>query len=97
MSIKPPLIDQEAVVEQVKLLKIQKSQMEVELEQLENKLRSIEASLAENDRLRTRNQTLLDQVMTNFDEEWKRRAEFFPDLHRRVLEAAASLVAPPKP
>jgi len=96
MSIKPSLVTQEAVVEQVKLLQTQKDELEVQLDQLEIRLRGIEASLAENEQLRTRNQELLTQVLQNFEDEWTRRAEFFPDLNRRILESAATLVAAPK-
>ncbi len=96
MSVKAVLITQESVVDQVKQLETQKREMEVELEQLENKLRSIEASLAENEQLRTKNQDLLNQTLQNFEEEWNRRSSHFPDIHRKILESAAALVATPK-
>jgi regulator of replication initiation timing len=96
MSLKAVLITQEAVVDQVKQLETQKAEMEVELEQLEIKLRNIEASLAENEQLRVKNQELLDQTLQNAEEEWTRRSTHFPDIHRRILESAATLVATPK-
>jgi hypothetical protein len=96
MSLKAVLITQEAVVDQVKQLETQKNEMEVELQQLEIKLRGIEASLAENEQLRAKNQDLLNLTLQNFEEEWTRRASHFPDIHRRILETAAGLVAAPK-
>ena len=96
MSMKAVLITQEAVVDQVKQLETQKSEMEVELEVLENRLRGIEASLAENEQLRNKNLDLLNQTLQNFEEEWNRRTSHFPDIHRRILESAAALVATPK-
>ena len=96
MSVKAILITQESVVDQVKQLETQKREMELELEQLGNKLRSIEASLAENEQLRTKNQDLLNQTLQNFEEEWNRRSSHFPDIHRKILESAATLVATPK-
>ena len=96
MSLKAVLITQEAVVDQVKQLETQKAEMEVEFEQLENKLRNIEASLAENEQLRVKNQELLNQTLQNSEEEWNRQSTHFPDIYRKVLESAAALVATPK-
>jgi SMC interacting uncharacterized protein involved in chromosome segregation len=96
MSVKPSVISQEAVVEQVKLLQAQKADLEVQLDQLQIKLKNIEASIAENDDLRSKNKTMLEQCFSQFDEEWKRRAEYFPDIRLNVLNAASTLVAPPK-
>ena len=90
MSLKAVLITQEAVVDQVKQLETQKSEM------LENKLRNIEASLAENEQLRVKNQELLNQTLQNSEEEWNRQSTHFPDIYRKVLESAAALVATPK-
>ncbi len=96
MSVKPTLISQDAVVEQVKLLQTQKEEMETQLDQLEIKLKHIEASIAENDSLKTKNKQLLEQSVALFQEEWKRCADYFPEIRLKVLSSSADLVAPPK-
>jgi hypothetical protein len=96
MTTKPVLITEEMVAEQAKLLATQKAELEITLDQLEIRLRSIEASLAENENLRNKNQEFLTRVLQNFEDEWNRRSDYFPDIHLRMLESTAALVAPPK-
>ena len=96
MSIKAEVIPQDTVVNQVKEMQIQKDALEIQADVLSRKLEQIKASLAENEDLRNKNKDLLDQVLKQFDEEWSRRAEYFPDVRLSVLTASAALNAPPK-
>ncbi len=96
MSIKAEIVPQDTVIEQVKTLSLQNNGLETETEVMERKLEAIKASLAENESLKKTNQELLEQVLRLFDEEWMRRAEFFPDIRLEILTSSAALNAPPK-
>ena len=96
MSIKSEVTPQETVVDQVKTLLQQKSELEVQVDVLERKLEAIKASLAENEDFKNKNKELLDQMMKLNDEEWNRRAHFFPDIRLEILTSSAALNAPPK-
>ena len=97
MTIKPLAIPQETIVDQVKALSTEKSALEVQIEVLERKLEGIKARIAENEDLKTKNKDLQEQVLKQFEEEWKRRAEYYPDLHLAILTKAAALNAAPPP
>jgi len=96
MNIKAEIIVQETVVNQVKDLQTQKDGLEVQSGVLERKLEQIKASLAENEELRNKNKSLLEEVLKLFDEEALRKAEYYPDIRLAVLTASAALNAPPK-
>ena len=96
MSIKAEVIPQEKVVEQVKELSSQKEVLEVQIEVLERRLQSLQASIAENDEFKKKNRDSLEQIMKNFGEECRRKAEFYPDIRLEVLTSAAAQNAPPK-
>jgi len=96
VTIKADIIPQDTVVDQVKTLSKQKSELEVQLDVLERKLDALKASLAENDDFRARNKELMEQMMKLFGEEWSRRAQFYPDIRLEILTASAALNAPPK-
>ena len=97
MTIKPLAIEQDAIVDQVKELSSEKNNLEVQIEVLERKLENIKASIAENEDLKTKNKILQEQVLKQFEEEWKRRAEYYPDIHLAILMKAAALNAAPPP
>lgn len=97
MSVVAPILPQDKVIEQVKGLHQQKTQLETHLRQIEEKLHLIEASLKENDQLKSRVHDLLKTSFHHFEEEWKRRSEYYPDLHLNLLTKIAELyAAPPK-
>jgi len=96
MSIKADITPQETVVDQVKTLLQQKSELDIQVDVLERKLEAIKASLAENEDFKTKNKELLETMMKLFDEEWNRRGEFYPDIRLEILTASAALNAPPK-
>ena len=62
-----------------------------------NRIDLIKASLTENDHLIERVQELSLERRSLFEEEWKRRANYFPDLHLAALEQMMIIVQPPKP
>ena len=97
MSIKATPVNQDLVVEQAKSLGDQKAKLEIQAEVLERKLEMIKASLAENEELRTKNKELLQEVMKQFEIEWTRRAEFYPNIRLGILTSAAALNAPASP
>ncbi len=96
MNIKAEVIPQDSVIEQVKTLSLQNNTLETETEVLERKLEAIKASLAENETLKKTNEELLAETLRLFDEEWTRRADFFPDIRLEILTSSAALNAPPK-
>ena len=96
MSLKPPIITQDQLVEQVLHMGQQKQQLENTLALLQNKLKMIEHSLGENDQLKEKIKDLMAQSFGLFQEEWKRRTEFYPEIRLKVLEKNLALIAPPK-
>jgi|GEM_PF-2515763 len=97
MSLKPQIIPQTHLVDQVQQMDQQKRQLENALDLLQNRLKMIESSLGENDRLRSQVQELADQSLGHFQEEWKRRTEFYPEIRLKELEKLLALIAPPAP
>jgi len=95
MSVKPDVVPQATVVEQVKGLSEQRYKLTIQAEQLEHRLKLIEGSLSENDQLSERVNALLAESLGLFEEEWKRRATFYPDLWLGTLEQALMVIAPP--
>jgi hypothetical protein len=96
MSTQPDTIPQEQVIEQVKLLTEQKQKLSNHIEQLELKGEQLEASLSENGNLAERVKALSNESLALFDEEWKRRTAFYPDIHVASLEQTLLIVQPPK-
>ncbi len=96
MTAKSEIIPQEAVVDQVKTLSKQKDELEVHAEVLERKLEAIQASISENDELRNQNAALMEQTLKLFEDEWGRRAQFYPDIRLEILTVSAALNAPQK-
>jgi len=97
MSLKPQVIPQTQLVDQVQQMDQQKRQLENSLDLLQNRLKMIESSLGENDRLRSQVTELADQSLGFFQEEWKRRTEFYPEIRLKELEKLLALIAPPAP
>jgi TolA-binding protein len=94
MSLKPPIIAQDQLVEQTQHMSQQKDQLENSLDLLQHKLEQIEHSIGENDHLKTKVKELMDQSLGMFQTEWKRRFEFYPEIRLKVLEKTVALVAP---
>jgi DNA repair exonuclease SbcCD ATPase subunit len=94
MSAKPDLVPQETIVEQVKGLLEQKHKLTTEIQQLQHRLELLNLSINENDHLKERVQHLTTESLSLFEEEWKRRAEYYPDIWLAVLEAAVTVVQP---
>jgi hypothetical protein len=95
MNFKPDIVAQPLVVEQVKGLIEQKHKLSVQVEQLEHRLKLIESSLSENDQMSERVKVLVAESLSLFEEEWKRKSEFYPDLWLASLEQALVQVAAP--
>lgn len=92
MSVTAIVITQEQTVEQIKDLHHQRDQLQIQLEQLERKLKMIESSLAENEELKVKVKVLLEASTKLFLEEWKRKHEYFPEIHlASVLDEIAVL------
>jgi septal ring factor EnvC (AmiA/AmiB activator) len=96
MSIKAEVVSLETIATQTKELQAQKASLETKVDVLDRKIENIKASLAENEDLKKKNQELLEQVLKLFDEEWSRRAEYYPDIRLSILTSSAALNAPPK-
>jgi NADH:ubiquinone oxidoreductase subunit E len=96
MSLKPELVPQATVVEQVKVLTEQRHKYTVQVEQLEHRLKLIENSQAENGHLEDRVKALLADSLNLFGQEWKHRTEFYPDIYLASLEQSLLVIAPPK-
>ncbi len=96
MSIAAPILAQDKVIEQVKGLQVQKAQLDIQVTQLEEKLKQIETSLAENEKLKVKVQELQQTSLNLFEEESKRRPEYYPDLYLKSIEKIASLYAEPE-
>jgi hypothetical protein len=96
MSLKPDAVTQAQVIDQVKGLGEQKYKIEVQIELMEKRLKLIEASLAENDTLAERVKTLLAESLSLFEDEWKRKTEFYPDIRLASMEQALIAIQPPK-
>jgi hypothetical protein len=90
MSLKPDAVTQAQVIDQVKGLGEQKYKIEVQIELMEKRLKLIEASLAE------RVKTLLAESLSLFEDEWKRKTEFYPDIRLASMEQALIAIQPPK-
>ena len=97
MSLKPPVITQEQLIEQVQHLTQQTQQIETNLELLQHKLKQIEHSIGENDTLKHKIEGLTLQSIQLFEIEWKRRAEYYPEIRLKVIEKARDLIAPAAP
>jgi hypothetical protein len=95
MSLKPDVVPQPVVIEQVKVLVEQRYRLTVEAEQLQNRLKQIEIANAENGVLADRVKALLSESLGLFEEEWRHRCEFYPDLWLGALEQALVVVQPP--
>jgi hypothetical protein len=91
MNFKIDVVPQEQVAEQVKGLTEQRDKLLLQIEQLERKHQLIEASLAENGVLTERVKALLAESAALFEEEWKRKSTYYPDIWLAVLEKAAAL------
>ena len=96
MSLKPPVITQDQLIEQVQHMDQQKQQLDHTLSLLQHKLQMIEKSLGENDQLKHKVQELMEVSLNLFQEEWKRRTEFYPEVRLKILEKTVDLLAPPK-
>lgn len=94
MSLKPPIITQDQLMEQVQHMDQQKQQLESSLSLLRHKLELIEKSVGENDHLRAKVQELMNLSYQNFEAEWKRRTEYYPEIRLKILEKAIDLLAP---
>ena len=92
MTFKPDIVTQNQIVDQVKGLIEQRYKLQVQEEQLERKLKLIETSLAENDHLTEKVNALLAESLALFEEEWKHRNEFYPDIWLASLEQAMNAV-----
>ena len=95
MSVVPLIIPQAQVIEQIKGLTAQKDQLNARLRQSEEKLRLIEHSLNENDALKAKVGELLDQSLGFFQEEWKRKSDYYPDIRAQSLLKLVELIIPP--
>ena len=95
MSYSPSVTAQAQDNEQNKGLTSQKDQLNARLRQSEEKLRLIEASLNENDALKAKVRELLDQSLGFFQEEWKRKSDYFPDIRTQSLLKLVELISPP--
>jgi chaperonin cofactor prefoldin len=95
MSLKPPVITQDQLIEQIQHMDQQKQQLDNSLGLLQHKLQMIEKSLGENDQLKHKVHELMEASLTHFQTEWKRRTEFYPEVRLKILEKAVALIAPP--
>ena len=96
MSLKPDIVAQALVIDQVKGLIEQKYKIEVQIGQMEKRLKLIESSLAENDTLTERMHALLAESLSLFEDEWSRRSEYYPDIWLASMEQALITIQPPK-
>ena len=94
MTLKPEIVSQTLVIEQVKELTDQRYKLNVQIEQLENRLKLIEASIAENGELAGRVNALLAESLGLFEEEWRNRSALFPDLWLSTLEQSLLFANP---
>ena len=96
MTFTAPVLPQDKVIEQVKGLSQQRNQLKSQLAQLEAKLQSIESSLGENDQLKAKVHELLTASYKNYEEEWKRHFEYFPEIHLRAVNDMVAILKPKK-
>ena len=95
MTFKPEIVPQTQVVEEIRGLTDQREKLRVQAEQLEHKLKLVEASLAENDHLAVRVKELMAESLALFEDEQKRKSEYYPDLWLSAMEQALIAVVPP--
>ena len=94
MTLKPNVITQEQVVEQMLALVPQKQALDSTLAQLEKRIHLIENSLKENDQPRTQVKELIHISLEHFNVEWKRKSDFFPEIRLAILQKTLELAAP---
>lgn len=96
MSMKPPVITAAQVADQTKNLLKSERDMRLTVRQLENRLVAIERSLAENETLRKSVKTMRDESFGQFQIEWRKRKELYPDIRFAVISKTVELLTPPK-
>ena len=78
MSLKPDVVPQEQVIEEVKGMTEQRLKLFTQINDIETKHKLIEASLAENDHIKERVKALLAESLSLFEEEWKTENRILP-------------------
>lgn len=94
--IKPPIITATEVAEQTKNLLRTEREMQLTVRQLENRLVAIERSLAENETLRKAVKAMREESFSQFQIEWRKRKELYPDIRYGVISKTVELLTPPK-
>ncbi len=91
---KPDVLTAQQVLDQAHELQKQKEILTLTLDQIHYRLKVIESSLIENDQLKKQVKVQLDESLELFDLEWKRKSEFYPDLHIIILQNAVDQLTP---
>jgi hypothetical protein len=96
MSMKPPVITTVQVSEQTNNLMKTERDMQLTVRQLETRLAAIERSLAENETLRNVVRKQREDSFGQFQLEWRKRKDLFPDIRFAIITKTVELLTPPK-